>query len=216
MLNVGNTWIVNSGIDPSSIYTSFATASCHHNSHSQVAEHCMLWQNFTALFPVLLYSCCYCSLVQQCFQCHCCYCLLLLSTSPPPLQPVDYWCVSTDFLFCLCCRRDCAKVGTTALAAATFGACYTTLLLPLLLLVVFVLCIAIINGWLLLFWIDFLICYFSTPHLPMMPPLLFFQWCCNCTCWCHHPFAAHYTVVPVLLPLPVIVIAIPTSWLSPF
>ncbi len=43
----------------------------------------------------------------------------------------------------------------------------------------------------------------------MMPPLLFFQWCCNCTCWRHHPFAAHYTVVPVLLPLPVIAIAIP-------
>jgi len=64
------------------------------------------------------------------------------------LRPVDYCCVSTDFLVCSCCRRDCAKVGATALAAATFGACYTTLLLLLLLLVVFVLCItiAIING----------------------------------------------------------------------
>jgi len=94
MINIGNTWIVDSGIDPSSIYTSFATASCHHNSHSQVAEHCMLWQNFTALFPVLLYSCCYCLLVQQCFQCHCYYCLLLLSTSPPPCG----WLIIAVFL----------------------------------------------------------------------------------------------------------------------
>jgi len=39
-----------------------------------------------------------------------------------------------------------------------------------------------------------LFCHCS--FLPMVPPLLFVQWFCNCSCWCHHPFATRYTMVP--------------------
>jgi len=120
------------------------------------------------------------------------------------------------FLVCCCCCCDHAEVPATALAAATFNACYAIMLMQLLFLVAFVLAIgiAIIIGWLLIFWIDFWVATL---------PLLFCRWCCYCyfadAWWCHyscwhcHPFAACWTMVPLLLLRSVIVIASAAGWL---
>ncbi len=152
----------------------------------------------------------YCLLVQQCFQRHCCYCLLLLAIWPPPLQLVNYCFVSTHFLVCLCCCRDRAKVVpllSLPLLVLAMPHCCCHCCCWLLLSFV----IAIIIGWLLLFLVDFLICYFCHCLFANYAAAAIFPWCCNCSCWHHHSFAAHYTTVSLLLPLPAIAIA--TGWL---
>jgi len=114
-------------------------------------------------------------------------------------------CASVAVFLPLSCQSSCH--------CHIFNACDATIFLPLLFLVAFVLTIAIAIGWLLLFWIDFLSCYFATALLSVMLLLLFCQWWCHCFCWCCHPFAACSTTVPLRLLLSVIAIASAAGWL---
>jgi len=116
-----------------------------------------------------------------------------------------------QFLVCWCCRCERSKAAATALAAATFGACYATT----------VAATAVAGSfcphhrhWLVVAFLDrFLVCNFATAPLSMMLPLRFCQWCCHCSAGCHHPFAAHCTILPLLLLCAVTAITIAAGWL---
>jgi len=192
------------------LFASFATAACRLHHHSQVAEHCTLRQTLTdahcqfsvfAATAWLYGSASNATAITFCYGCQnhtivasrwllfCSYpffSLLLLSLSPS-CQSCSHCCYC--YFWCLLQYNVAAK---------GFAACS-------------VLAIAIDNGWLLLFIIDFLICSFATARLPMNAELVICWWCCHCFCWCHHPFAArlvpycHYCCC--LLPLPLLAVS---------
>jgi len=207
MIKVGNTWIAVSDIDPSFICTFFATAACRRHHHSQVAEHCTLRQNCMIVLVLVASNAVFLLLLLACTAVLSMPLLLLLD----PLRPVDYCFVSIDFLFCSCCR--CAKVTTNAPTAATYWCLLCHTVAATAVAGCFCPChrhhhwlIVAILDWLS----DLLFCHWSFANDAAMA---IFQWCCNCSFRHQHPCAAHYTMVPVLLPLPVIAIAIATGWL---
>jgi len=201
MIKVGNKWIAISAIEPPlfasllQLQHAAIAITCHHCHHLQVAEHCTLQQNCMIVFVLVASVAMFLLLLLACTAVLSMPLLLVLTIIVHITTAIAAsWLLLCfyDFLVCSCCCCDHAKVAATALAAGTYGACYAALLLPLLLLVAFAL--AIIISWLLLFWNDFLICYFATA--------LFCKWCRHCSLSNYSVTVLADSITPLLLTTP--------------